>query len=126
WLLEVQLHSDFVADRRAPDTDVKRTVIEISKSEFETAAEDLIENGALGVTKNVISSAHLTRALPYSIRVPATSQVSRLIARLGYVFVQRKKWRGENCRLFLKQGVTMSLEEMIEELDAYDDRAFLQ
>ena len=126
WLLEVQMHSDFVADRRAPDTDVKRTVIEISKSEFETAAEDLIENGALGVTKNVISSAHLTRALPYSIRVPATSQVSRLIARLGYVFVQRKKWRGENCRLFLKQGVTMSLEEMIEELDAYDDGAFLQ
>jgi hypothetical protein len=125
WLLSVQLHPEFDANGRAPDTDIKNIVVEISKSDLEAAAEDLIESGAQGVCANVISSAHFTRALSAFVQAPATTQVGGLLTRLGFVFVDRKKWRGENCRLYLRQGVTMSLEEMVQALDASVGRDFL-
>ncbi|CAM8647862.1 Primase, C-terminal 2 [Oxalobacteraceae bacterium] len=125
WLLSIQLHPEFDANGRAPDTDIKKIVIEISKSELEAAAEDLIESGALGVCANVISSAHFTRALSLAGKTPVTTQVGGLLTRLGFVFVGRKKWHGENCRLYLRQGVTMSMEEMVQALDATVGRDFL-
>jgi len=117
WLLGVDMHPEFDADGRAPDTAVKRTVIEMSKSDLEAAAEDLIENGAEGVCREVISSAHFTRALSYRGEVPSTTRVNTMLTRLGFRFAVRKKWNGEACRLWLKQGSALTDQQMVEKLD---------
>ena len=118
WLLEYSPHPEFEADGRAPDTEVKRTVIEMSKSDLEVLVEDVIEQGAEGVGKDVISSAHLTRALSARTSdVPSTTRVNNMLTRLGYRFVARKKWKGEMCRVWLGQGIEMGDEALASALN---------
>lgn len=117
WLLGVQMHPEFDPNGRAPYTEVKRTVIEMWRSDLELAAEDLIEKGAEGVCKDVISSAHFTRALSRTGDAPATSRLCSILTNLGYCFAVRKKWREEACRLWLRAGVKLSEDQMIEKLD---------
>jgi hypothetical protein len=124
WLLEYELHQEFDANGRAPDTEVKRTVIEMSKGELELIAEDLIERGVEGVSKTVISSAHLVRAMVSAgVEQPSTTRVNTLLTRLGYRFVLRKKWRGEACRVWLQQGAVMSEDAVVTALNATADGA---
>lgn len=118
WLLEYQLHPEFDANGRAPDTAVKHTVIEMSKSDLEAAAEDLIERGAEGVTREVLSSAHLTRALAAGgAEAPASSRVNTLLTRLGFRFAWRKKWKGEACRIWVVTGSKLTDVEAIAKLN---------
>lgn len=117
WLLGVGMHAEFDANGRAPDTAVKGTVIEMSKSELEIAAEELIDKGAAGVGRLVVSSAHMTRALQGAGEPLATTRVNTLLTRLGFRFAARKKWRGEACRIWAKQGLVTSDDRMVELLD---------
>lgn len=120
WLLELQAHPEFDADGRAPDTDVKRTVIELSKSDIELTAEDVVEEGAPGVCREVISSAHLTRALEArGIEKPSTNRVTTLMTRLGYrmAFSKPKKWRGAPCRIWVMQGLGWDEQQIMDRLD---------
>lgn len=126
WLLEYQVHPEFDANGRAPDTDTKRTVVEMSKGDLELIAEDVIERGAEGVTRQVVSSAHLVRAIVSAgAEAPSTTRVNTLLTRLGYRFAVRKKWRGEACRVWIQQGIRMSEKEAVTALntsvDASDD-----
>lgn len=119
WLLELELHPDFDANGRAPDTEVKRTVVEMSKGDLELIAEDVIERGAEGVSKTVLSSAHLVRAMVSGgAEQPSTTRVNTLLTRLGYRFVMRKKWKGEACRVWLLQGSRMSESDVVTALNA--------
>ena len=88
----------------------------MSKSDFEAAAEDLIEKGAEGVCSDVISSAHFTRAFSHLEEVPSTTRVNTMLTQLGFRFAVRKKWRGEACRLWVKQGVVLNNQQMMEKL----------
>jgi hypothetical protein len=129
WLLGYQLHQEFDANGRAPDTDVKRTVVEMNKGDLEPMAEDVIERGAEGVTKTVISSAHLIRALVSAgAEAPSTTRVNTLLTRLGYLFAMRKKWKGEACRVWLQQGLTVTDSDVVTTLITSADAAadFLQ
>ena len=119
WLLEYQLHPEFDANGRAPDTEIKRTVIEMSKSDLEAAAEDLIEAGIEGVTEEVISSSHLTRALVSGgAEIPSTTRVNSLLTKLGFRFAWRKKWKGEACRIWVKAGAGIDEEEAVTRLNS--------
>lgn len=118
WLLGLHMHPEFDPNGRAPDTAVKNTVIEMSKSELEIAAEELIERGAPGVGRLVVSSAHFTRALQGAdAEAPAGWRVNGLLTRLGYRFAFRKKWRGEACRIWVKQGTEVTELRAVEELN---------
>lgn len=119
WLLELPLHPEFDANGRAPDTEVKRTVVEMSKSSLDSMAEDLIENaGAEGVSHDVVSSAHLVRALSVNGEAPSTSRVHTLLTRLGFRFAFRKKWKREACRVWVRQGVSLTDEAAVARLNA--------
>jgi hypothetical protein len=90
----------------------------MSKSDLEASAEDLIDRGCEGVSKTVISSAHLTRALTVQgADAPATSRVNTLLTRLGFRFAFRKKWHGEACRIWTKQGLSPDEKSAIEILN---------
>ena len=79
----------------------------MSKGYLEIAAEAIIEeNQTLGVTQDVISSAHLMRAIS-SIEgsIPVTSQANSLLTRLGFQMAlpKQKKWRPPNLEKRLKK-----------------------
>jgi hypothetical protein len=119
WLLQYPLHPEFDANGRAPDTAVKNTVIEMSKSDLECAAEELIENGIDGVCRDVISSAHFTRALTVSgAEAPSTTRVNSLLTKLGFRFAFRKKWKSEACRVWVRQGSELSEADAMARLNA--------
>jgi len=127
WLLGVQPHPEFDPDGRAPHTSVKNTVVEMSKSDLEIATEDLLETGADGVSREVISSAHLTRALTAGGQEPpAGHRVNALLTRLGFQFACRKKWHGEACRVWLPQGETLSDDDITDRLNRTLGAGFLQ
>ncbi|CAB4159615.1 Primase, C-terminal 2 [uncultured Caudovirales phage] len=119
WLLTYGLHPEFDANGRAPDTAIKNTVIEMSKSDLECAAEELIENGIEGVGRDVISSAHFTRALTVSgAEAPSTTRVNSLLTKLGFRFAFRKKWKSEACRIWVRQGLGLSEADALARLNA--------
>jgi hypothetical protein len=125
WLLQYPLHPEFDANGRAPDTAIKNTVIEMSKSDLECAAEELIENGIDGVCRNVISSAHFTRALTVAgADAPSTTRVNSLLTKLGFRFAFRKKWKAEACRIWVRQGSGLSEADAMARLNA-ESSAFL-
>jgi hypothetical protein len=127
WLLGVGMHAEFDPNGRAPDTDIKHTVIEMSKADLDVQAEELVEKGAPGVGRLVISSAHFTRALQGAASdAPAGWRVNGLLTRLGYRFACRKKWKGEACRIWVKQGHNLSDNKIVEELNASLVEEFLQ
>lgn len=124
WLLELAMHPEFDANGRAPDTDVKRTVIEMSKGDLEIIAEDVIEHGAEGVTQEVISSAHLVRAMVSAgAEAPSTTRVNTLLTRLGYRFAFRRRFKGEVCRVWVRQDVDSTQEAALSHLERASNTA---
>ena len=116
--LTLGMHPEFDANGRAPFTAAKATVIEISKSDLEMAVEELVDRGAVGVCREVISSAHLTRALKARLDEPLnTNRVQRLLSLKGYAFLTRKWWNGEACRIWEQQGLRLSAEQGLERLN---------
>lgn len=119
WLMDYPLHPEFKADGRAPETAIKQTVIEISKSDLEVATEDLIEQGREGISKKIISSIHLTRALQrFQSAPPATTRVNRLIASMGFRFFKRMRWNGTITNVWVGLGTNPSDEAAIALLDS--------
>lgn len=124
WLLAMALHPEFDADGRAPETATKQTVVELSKTDLELAAEDIIEQGAVGVRPDVLSSAHLTRALvAVGQEAPKSTRVNTLLTRLGFRFAYRRRALGEVCRIWVHQGHPMGDFDAIERLNATADAA---
>ena len=125
--LSMTLHAEFDANGRAPFTAAKATVIEMSKNDLEMAVEELIEKGAVGVCTEVISSAHLTRALKArSDESLSTQRVHRLLSLKGYQFLTRKWWQGETCRVWIQHGLKLGVEKALEHLDRTIGADFLQ
>ena len=126
WFLSYALHEEFKADGRAPHTATKDTVVEMSKSELDILTEELIEGGAVGVHKQVVSSQHLSRALRAKTEEPfQTTRVNRMLTAKGFRFLTRKWWNGEACRVWTLQGEDLSVDEAIKLLDSTTGMDFL-
>jgi len=126
WLLEASLHPEFDPNGRAPHTEIKNTVIEMSKSDLEHAIEDLLETGVEGVTGQVISSAHLSRAL--SVRGHdglSTTRLHHMLTRLRFRYLGRKKWKGQACRIWIKEGLQMDEAGALAALSQVSEFEFL-
>lgn len=104
WLLSVSLVG-FDPNGSAPMTADKASMIAMAKSDEEQLAEEVISEGAVGVGREVISSAHLTAAMQAKGdgMFLKTTTVNRLLVRLGYT--QRPgqvKWSGRACRVWVR------------------------
>lgn len=118
WFLTYIAHPEFVANGRAPHTDTKTTVVEMSKSELEIFTEDLFEHGAVGVGPTVVSSAHLSRALKLKTDEPfQTNRVNRMLGQKGFRFLTRRWWNGQACRVWVLQGEQITADAAIALLD---------
>ena len=118
WLMEYPLHKEFGANTHAPYTDVRRTVVEMSKDPIQVDAEELLSRGTVGVTANALSSSHFTTALSYHHGITLrTTNVNQLFPQLGYEFLGKKKWNGSKCTIWARKSLGLSIEQAIEELN---------
>lgn len=104
WLLSVSLVG-FDPNGSAPMTDDKASMIAMAKTDEELLAEEVISEGAVGVSSEVVSSGHLTAAMQARSEgvFLKTTTVNRLLIRLG--FTQRAtpiKWNGRTCRIWTR------------------------
>lgn len=120
WLLECELVAEFNPNGRAPFTATKASVVELTRSETETLARDVIEEGVEGVHARVVSSPHLARAIRQEMGDDAkicTTQLNTLLSRLGYRFLDRKFWEGGKRGIWVK-GAELTWDEAKPMLDA--------
>lgn len=104
WLLDFELDVEFDADGRAPESEARASAIELSRSDTESAARDIIEEGAEGVCRRIVSSAHLSVAVRAKLGADAelgTHKVTGLLSRLGYRFLGRHWWKGEARKIWI-------------------------
>lgn len=99
WLLGYQLHPDFCADGRAPDTAVRAAVLEAVKPELDSQVEDVIEDG-FGET--LVFSDLITALKLEGVVAPSEKQVGAALGRLGYSFVGRFRRNGKRVRVWSK------------------------
>jgi hypothetical protein len=120
WLLDLEIESEFDPDGRAPMTEIRKTVVEMSRTETESLARDAIEYGIEGVCGTALSSAHLTGYIKDKIGDDAevgTHKVNSLLTRLGFKLYGKKKWRGDHRKIWTK-GPDRFWSEIKKELDA--------
>lgn len=119
WLMEFEMHSEFSPNGWAPDTAAKQQTIELSKNFVHLAAEEIIEEGSVGVSKHVLSSSCLTTEIENrTSREVSTSSVNALLQSLGFVFGGRLKWRKKTHRIWVTSAAkdldTTKLREALE------------
>ena len=123
WFLSLQIPADFDINGEAPWTPEKMRMMASSKDDAESIAEQLLEDGAVGVSKNVVSSAALGTALGFKasggeFEVPKGWAMNHMLTRLGYAkFPKIVKWNGRTHTLWLRNGFTADVEGLRSELD---------
>lgn len=114
WLMGVSLDREFDANGRAPDTKIKATVVEMSKSELDHAIADVLQSGSEGVTKNVLSSSHFTAAIKArGIEPPATRSVPMTLGNLGFEFLGRVRWAGDWRNIWARRGMNLGIDQAL-------------
>lgn len=121
WLLDCELPADFNPNGRAPETSEKKLMKLAGEDEHHAMTMALLEDGAVGITPQVVSSAHLTRAMMAmcareNLDAPKTNTLVHLMTRLGFVRGERFKWGGEAVRCWVKNP-EMSKDAQRAELD---------
>ena len=114
------------ANGRAPETDIRRTVVELSRTETESVARDAIRCGIEGVCKTVISSAHLTSFLITKLGDEAdikTTRTNSLLTKLGFRLLSRRKWRLDMRKIWIA-GPDRDWSTIKSELDATVGKQF--
>lgn len=111
WLLDYKIDAGFEAEGRAPATEEKTSMVDMSSSQEEDAIKAAIEQGGIGVGKNVLIMRHLRdlAALIDPEVAHMNSHVSsKTLMKLGWSRLPKQmKWRGEVCRVWHK-GVGMN------------------
>lgn len=129
WLLEMELHPEFSADGWAPMTAAKQQTIELSKNFVHLAAEEIIEEGIVGVSRHVLSSSCLTTEIENRTgKDISTNSVNALLHSLGFVFRYRMTWRKKTHRVWATAcHAEFSAEQLRQSLETSTcEQEFLQ
>lgn len=122
WLLSVDT-SNFNPDARAPVTEERAYMIASSRDEIEVVIRDMIEEGGVGITKEVFSSSCLHNALKLKeLRegqdVPRDLAWNRVLTRIGYMQVPKPvKWKEKTHRIWIRPGNSPDPDRIREFLD---------
>lgn len=116
WILSVDT-SSFDPDGRAPDTGEKLSMKLMSQDALDQAVADVLENGGIGVTKDVFCSKNVLQRVELHIgERPATRSWNALLTRLGYQ--QHEKmvwWMGTSHRIWTKRPMeTETIKEILD------------
>jgi hypothetical protein len=123
WFLSLPIPPEFDINGSAMMTPEKQRMASSSEDEAESAAKSIIAEGAHGVTARVFSSGHLSRLLTMqaatgAFDAPQGKALHHMFTRLGYSNVEGQlKWNGAPCRIWLRNGVELTSDEIRSELD---------
>lgn len=111
WLLEMAIPATFNPNAHAPHTPEKDRMRSSGENEDHAIARQVIATGALGVCREVLSSACLTAAMrAVSIMeggdVPKSSTLSKMLGDLGYQSHGVTKWAGKTHRVWALSALT--------------------
>ena len=117
--------SGFRAKGRAPDSAAKDAMIAIAAHDEDEVIREIIETGLVGVSKNVVSTSHLTTHLMMTnsdIEVPKGRGIASILTRLGFNKVTKQvKWKGNTCRVWVKPlSVSQDMVKVRQLLDDTD------
>src|SRR5690606_7044358 len=104
-------------------TPEKTRLMASSSDNADSVAASIIMAGGVGITENVISSSHLSRALNArsmidGFEMPKGIALNHMFTRLGYSKVERQvKWQTQTHTIWLKDGVELSNDEIRLALD---------
>lgn len=102
-LLEHSISEEFSADSQAPWTGAKDAVIDLCKSDAAIALEDILRDGARGITADVVSAAHLAAAIAEKTGAPIrTRALHSLLTRSGFEFCDRFRWDKTPRRIWVR------------------------
>ena len=110
WLLSVPIGADFKPNASAMMTEEKRMMTATSQDDIEGIALQIIEDGAVGVSKSVFASSSLSnllrlRANQDGLDVPKTTGLSHMFTRMGFSKLPKDmKWRGQSHTIWIKNG----------------------
>lgn len=108
WFLDYPICAEFQANGRAPETEEKRVMIALSKSEEESMIEEIVETGAVGVAKMVLASSCLSDAIrDAGVEITlATTALNRALTKSGWSKIpKRVKWNGRAHWVWTKGAV---------------------
>ena len=123
WLLAIDTRS-FDPDGRAPLTDEKLRMAATSRDSTEEILHNIIEEGGVGIHKDVFCSSILSatvknRALMDASEVPRSTAWNQILARMGYEkLVKVMKWNGQTHTVWAKSKFASDLAKVREILDS--------
>jgi hypothetical protein len=104
WFLSRVLDASFHANGRAPETTMKRTVVEASRGDHDAIGEDVLEAGGWGIHCDVVSSHHFTKALQEKgVDIAKTKGTKAFLLNLGFIFIGRHQWNGCKARIWIRR-----------------------
>lgn len=114
WLLEYDIPESFEPNGQAPKSAAKAQMVSLNTPDEEVVIRELIEQGAPGVHKEVVSTSHLSNALSMmeGVEVPRALAMARLMSKLGYSKIGRLvKWSGRPIRVWVRGNTWVGLKE---------------
>lgn len=119
WLMSVDT-SKFNPKGRAPVSLAKNLMASAAAHEEDQIAKEIIEEGCFGISKHVVSTAQLTSRFVMDfpeIDAPKSNSLVLMMNRLGfYKVTQRIKWKGEACRIWVKNPKHSTSNDVIRQL----------
>lgn len=121
WLIEYPVADSFKPNGSAPMTREKQSMIALAVSPEEEAIEAAIEAGGVGISKTVLSTTYLNRAVreidpELDLK---TSALARVLAKMGWQKVAKQiKWNGTPQRVWVKGGAEAGNKLIQQELDS--------
>lgn len=120
WFMDYVICDEFKANGHAPQTEEKQMMIALSKSAEESMIEEIVEIGALGVTKTVLASSCLSDAMQSfgSEITLATTALNRALTKSGWSKIpKRVKWNGRAHWIWTRGTVPSWNQSLKAELD---------
>lgn len=123
WFLGITIPPEFDINGSAMVTPEKMRMMASSKDDAESVIESIIAEGGVGISELAVSTGHLSRLLQlrapaYGFDAPKTTALTFMLSRLGYSKMDKQiKWRGEPVRIWVKDGVELSNEDVRSQLD---------
>lgn len=124
WLLEWQIPATFSANRAALETKEKESMASNGMDDVESIARSIVEEGAYGVGRQVLSSACLSSAMKQrsfseGVDIPKGQSMHHLLNRMGFVKISKSLWWNNAAhRVWAKPGIDDGVEALKALLDA--------
>lgn len=105
WLMERKLSPKFQPNGRAPETEARELVVDMSRRDDDDAIATILEDGGRGIYRDLVALSCLNDALfnGYGIKLQ-TGRAKAVLATYGFNMWSDKqvKWQGKNYRFYYR------------------------